>query len=49
MVLGLNSVVVKSHGRSNADGFANAISVAYDLSINNFNKKIIFDIKKVFK
>ena len=49
MLLGLNGIVVKSHGRSNADGFANAISVAYDLSINNFNKKIIFDIKKIFK
>jgi len=49
MFLGLNGIVVKSHGRSDADGFANAISVAYDLSINNFNKKIIFDIKKIFK
>ena len=49
MFLGLNGIVVKSHGRSDAEGFANAISVAYDLSINNFNKKIIFDIKKIFK
>jgi glycerol-3-phosphate acyltransferase PlsX len=49
MFLGLNGIVVKSHGRSDAGGFANAISVSYDLSINNFNKKIIFDIKKIFK
>ena len=49
MFLGLNGIVVKSHGRSDADGFANAISVAYDLCINNFNEKIICDIKKVFK
>ena len=49
MFLGLNGIVVKSHGRSDADGFSNAISVAYDLCINNFNEKIICDIKKVFK
>ena len=49
MFLGLNGIVVKSHGRSDAYGFANAISVAYDLSINNFNENIISDIKKLFK
>jgi len=49
MFLGLNGIVVKSHGHSNAEGFANAISVAYDLSKNNFNKKIILDVKKFFK
>ena len=49
MFLGLNGIVVKSHGRSDAGGFANALSVSYDLSINNFNEKIIFDIKKIFK
>ena len=38
MFLGLNGIVVKSHGRSDSDGFANAISVAYDLCINNFNE-----------
>ena len=48
MFLGLNGIVVKSHGRSDAEGFANAISVAYDLCINNFNEKIICDIKKSF-
>ena len=45
MLLGLNGIVVKSHGRSDEVGFANAISVAYDLCINNFNEKIIDDIK----
>ena len=49
MFLGLNGIVVKSHGRADANGFANAISVAYDLCINNFNEKIICDIKKIFK
>ena len=46
MFLGLNGIVVKSHGRSDANGFANAINVAYDLCKNNFNKKIVNDIKK---
>ena len=45
MLLGLNGIVVKSHGSSDEVGFANALSVAYDLCINNFNKKIIEDIK----
>ncbi len=47
MFLGLNGIVVKSHGRSDANGFANAINVAYDLCKNNFNKKIIYDIKRI--
>ena len=46
VLLGLNGIVVKSHGRSDANGFANAINVAYDLCKNNFNKKIIYDIKR---
>ena len=49
MLLGLNGIAVKSHGRSDADAFSNAISLAYDLCINNFNEKIIFDIKQIFK
>ena len=49
MFLGLNGIVVKSHGRSTSEGFANAISVAYDLCINNFNQKIIVDIKNNLK
>jgi len=49
MFLGLNGIVIKSHGRSDAYGFSNAISVAYDLCANNFNNKIISDIKKIFK
>ena len=47
MFLGLNGIVVKSHGRSDANAFSNAISVAYDLCINNFNEKIIIDTKKI--
>ena len=29
--LGLNGIVVKSHGGTNADGFAYAIDVGYDM------------------
>ena len=49
MLLGLNGIVVKSHGGSKAEGFANAISVAYDLCVNDFNQKIIVDIKNNLK
>ena len=45
MLLGLNGIVVKSHGRSDEVGFANALSVAYDLCIQNTNEKIIEGIK----
>ena len=49
MFLGLNGIVVKSHGRSDSEGIANAISLAYDLCINKFNERIISDIKKNIK
>ena len=40
MLLGLNGIVVKSHGGSDAVGFANAIGVAADLNINGFLDRI---------
>lgn len=40
MFLGLNGVVVKSHGGADAFGFANAIGVAVDMAMNGFNDKI---------
>ena len=40
--LGLNGVVVKSHGGTDSFGFANAIGVAYDMAKYNF----IQDLKK---
>ncbi len=36
MLLGLNGIVVKSHGGADALGFANAIGVAVDMKINGF-------------
>ncbi|MGB4101023.1 MAG: phosphate acyltransferase PlsX [Alphaproteobacteria bacterium] len=40
MFLGLEGVCVKSHGGADHEGFANAISVAADLAVQNFNEKI---------
>lgn len=40
MMLGLNGVVVKSHGGTDAEGFANAVDVAMDMVVNGFNEKI---------
>ena len=40
MLLGLNGVVVKSHGGTDAIGFAHAVDVAMDLVVNRFNERI---------
>jgi len=40
MMLGLNGIVVKSHGSSDEIGFANAIGVAHDLCVNGFLDRI---------
>jgi glycerol-3-phosphate acyltransferase PlsX len=40
LFLGLNGIVVKSHGGTDALGFANAIGVAVDMAANDFNSKI---------
>ncbi len=40
MLLGLNGIVVKSHGGSDAIGFANAIGVAHDLKVHGFLERI---------
>lgn len=38
--LGLNGVVVKSHGGTDAEGFAHAVDVAMDMVTQGFNEKI---------
>ncbi len=40
VLLGLNGVVVKSHGGTDALGFAHAIDVALDMTGNDFNSRI---------
>ncbi len=40
VMLGLNGVVVKSHGGTDAEGFAHAIDVAMDMVVHRFNDQI---------
>jgi phosphate acyltransferase len=40
MFVGVNGIVVKSHGGTDALGFANAIGVAVDMATHGFNDKI---------
>ena len=40
VLLGLNGVVVKSHGGTDAQGFAHAVDVAMDMISNDFNTRI---------
>jgi glycerol-3-phosphate acyltransferase PlsX len=42
--LGLNGIVVKSHGGTDAFGFANAIAVAVDMASNGVNDFIIREL-----
>jgi glycerol-3-phosphate acyltransferase PlsX len=44
LFVGLNGVVVKSHGGADAIGFASAISVAYDMAEGEFNSHMISDL-----
>lgn len=45
MLVGLNGVVVKSHGSTDRIGFANAIKVAISLVENKINEQIIQELK----
>ncbi len=40
VMLGLNGVVVKSHGGTDAQGFAHAMDVALDMVVHRFNERI---------
>lgn len=40
VLVGLNGVVVKSHGGTDAEGFAHAVDVAMDMVTHNFNDRI---------
>ncbi|MEM7303524.1 MAG: phosphate acyltransferase PlsX [Pseudomonadota bacterium] len=42
--LGLNGVVIKSHGGTDAEGFASAIDLGYDMVRNNLQRKIASDL-----
>lgn len=47
MFVGLNGIVVKSHGGTDAFGFANAIAVANDLAANRTNDRIRDELARV--
>ncbi len=47
MLVGLNGVVVKSHGSTDHTGFANAIKVAVSLIENKINQRITNEINSV--
>jgi glycerol-3-phosphate acyltransferase PlsX len=47
MFLGLNGIVVKSHGGTDALGFANAIAVAVDLAEQGTNERIIAEMRRL--
>jgi glycerol-3-phosphate acyltransferase PlsX len=40
VMVGLNGVVVKSHGGTDAQGFANAVDVAVDMVVHRFDERI---------
>jgi phosphate acyltransferase len=44
--LGLNGIVIKSHGGTDAEGYAAAIKVGYDMVRNGLLQKIEADLKK---
>ncbi len=46
MLLGLNGVVIKSHGGTDAFGFANAIGVAVDMAKGGFSARIADEIQR---
>lgn len=47
MFLGLNGVVIKSHGNSDAVSFAHAIKFAVNAISQNLNKKIISEVSNI--
>jgi glycerol-3-phosphate acyltransferase PlsX len=47
MFLGLAGIAVKSHGSTDAFGFANAIGVAVDMKVNGFLEKIRSDLERL--
>ena len=46
-LLGLNGVVVKSHGGADAKGFANAIKVAADLAASDYAEHIAANTRRL--
>ena len=47
VMVGLNGVVVKSHGGTDAQGFAHAVDVAMDMVVHRFNERIREDLSRL--
>ncbi|MDR3538788.1 MAG: phosphate acyltransferase PlsX [Acetobacteraceae bacterium] len=47
VMVGLNGVVVKSHGGTDAQGFAHAVDVAMDMVVHRFNERIREDLARI--
>jgi glycerol-3-phosphate acyltransferase PlsX len=47
VMLGLNGVVVKSHGGTDAQGFAHAMDVAMDMVVHRFNDHMREDLTRI--
>ena len=47
VMVGLNGVVVKSHGGTDAQGFAHAVDVAMDMVVHRFNDRIREDLARI--
>ncbi len=47
MFLGLNGIVVKSHGGADSNGFAAAVALAVDVADSNISQTIAADIEKM--
>jgi glycerol-3-phosphate acyltransferase PlsX len=47
LFVGLNGVAVKSHGNTDAIGFANAIGVAVDMVARDLNRRIAEDLARI--
>ena len=43
--LGLNGIVIKSHGGTDAEGFAAAIEMGHDMAVYGINEKILSDLR----
>lgn len=47
VLLGLNGVIVKSHGGTDAEGFATAVKLASDLAQSNYMEEVAAGLKRV--
>ena len=47
VLLGLNGVVVKSHGGTDAEGYATAVNLAADLAVSQYKDEVLSGLQRV--